>query len=178
MKSRVAYDRHLVARKPSLKVLGTAIVVGVGLLVGAGAIGWAIGNDTSSSDTSAQAPAGHAGGANLPVAEIGNASVGRELIVSKGCTDCHSFAGAGGSDAPPLDYMKGHLSATEIANMSGRIWNHFPQMLAHFEEEGIPVPTFEDDQMADLIAYLHSGEGGAPEVKDEGMMEGEGTTEK
>ena len=31
-----------------------------------------------------------------------------------------------------------------------------PAMLAHFKEEGLPVPTFQDDQMADLVAYLHS----------------------
>ena len=171
----MAYDRHLV-EEPSPKVLGVSIVLGVCLLVGAGAIGWAIGN-SSSSDASAQAPAGHAGGTNLSVAEIGDATAGRELIVSKGCTDCHSYAGTGGSDAPPLDFMQGHLSATEIANMSGRIWNHVPAMVHHFKEEGIPFPSFEDDQMADLVAYLHSGEGGAPEVKDKGMMEGETTTE-
>lgn len=37
--------------------------------------------------------------------------------------------------------------------MSGRIWDHLPAMLPHFEEEGIPVPTFTGFQMADLIAY-------------------------
>lgn len=40
--------------------------------------------------------------------------------------------------------------------MSGRIWNHMPAMLPHFQEEGIPFPTFTGYQMADLIAYLHS----------------------
>jgi len=55
--------------------------------------------------------------------------------------------------------MTGHLSARGIANMSGDIWNHVPQMIHHFEEEGIPFPSFSDEEMADLIAYLH---GGAP----------------
>jgi len=55
--------------------------------------------------------------------------------------------------------MRGHMSAREIADMSGQIWNHVPQMLSHFEEEGIAFPTFSDEEMADLIAYLH---GGAP----------------
>jgi hypothetical protein len=32
-------------------------------------------------------------------------------------------------------------------------------MLHHFEEEGLTFPTFSDEEMADLIAYLH---GGAP----------------
>jgi len=65
------------------------------------------------------------------------------------------------TDAPPLDFMSGHLSAREVANMSGLIWNHLPAMLGHFEEEGITYPTFADEEMADLVAYLHS-EGQAP----------------
>lgn len=143
------------------------------LLVPAGVAGWAIGHYTSSSGSSATAaPTGHTGGGNLAVSDIGDAAVGRQVFVSKRCTDCHSYLGKGGSDAPALDFMRGHLSATEVANMSGRVWDHLPQMLSHFEEEGIPVPTFTGNQMANLIAYLHSGQGGAPEVK--ASTEGEG----
>ena len=40
--------------------------------------------------------------------------------------------------------------------MSGQIWNHLPAMLEHFKDEGLPVPAFADEQMADLVAYLHS----------------------
>ena len=49
--------------------------------------------------------------------------------------------------------------------MSGLIWNHLPAMLAHFKDEKITVPTFQGTQMADLIAYLHSGQGGPPPVR-------------
>jgi mono/diheme cytochrome c family protein len=103
----------------------------------------------------AAAPAGHTG-AGLPPGEFGDPVKGKALFASKRCADCHSYDGQGGKDAPPLDYMRGHLSAREIANMSGNIWNHLPMMLPHFKEEGIPFPTFSDDEMADLIAYLHS----------------------
>ena len=58
--------------------------------------------------------------------------------------------------------MRGHLSAAEVANMSGQIWNHLPGMLPHFKEEGLLYPTFQDDQMADLVAYLHSEQSSAP----------------
>ena len=35
-------------------------------------------------------------------------------------------------------------------------------MLVRFKEEGLPVPTFQDDEMAYLVAYLHSaGETGS-----------------
>ena len=139
------------AKRPG--VLVVALVV-LGLVVGAGVTGWAIGNETSSSAPSA-APAGHSG-AGLPAHEFGDQAKGARLFVSKGCADCHSYGGKGGSDAPPLDFMAGHLSAREIANMSGRIWNHMPAMLPHFQEEGIAFPTFIDFEMADLIAYLHS----------------------
>jgi mono/diheme cytochrome c family protein len=134
----------------------------------AGLIGWFVGHEmgsassngvTSSTATEQSAPGGHAGGANLAVADIGNATRGAQLFDSKGCSDCHSFNGQGGNDAPPLDGMMGHLSASEVASMSGDIWNHLPQMIHHFEEEGIAVPTFSGNEMADLIAYLH---GGAP----------------
>ena len=142
-----------------------AIVV---LLVGiAGALGWAVGDQTASSTktitaagaTTASAPAGHMGGANLAIAQIGDPARGARLWQSKRCSDCHSYAGRGGEDAPPLDFMKGHMSAREIADMSGQIWDHLPAMLPHFREEKIPVPTFTQGEMADLIAFLHSGQG-------------------
>ena len=136
----------------ALVALGVVIVVGVA--------GFAVGRASKDSgETPAglaePAPEGHRG-AGLPPQEFGDPVRGAALFESKRCADCHSYAGKGGTDAPPLDFMSGHLSAREVANMSGRIWNHLPAMLHHFKEEGIAVPTFEDDEMADLIAYLHS----------------------
>jgi mono/diheme cytochrome c family protein len=130
-----------------------------------GLIGWFVGHEMVNASLSGatgttatqSAPAGHMGGGNLTIADIGDATKGAQLFVSKGCADCHSFNGQGGTDAPPLDSMMGHLSAAEVATMSGDIWNHLPAMISHFEEEGIPVPTFSGDEMADLIAYLHGG---------------------
>lgn len=117
--------------------------------------GFIVGRESGSSSSSA-APTGHSGAA-LPAHEFGDPAVGARLFVAKGCADCHSYAGKGGTDAPPLDSMAGHLSAREVANMSGQIWNHLPAMIMHFQEENLRVPKFSDDQMADLVAYLHSG---------------------
>ena len=139
------------------------MLLAVGLAFGAAVVGFAAGRewgDNGRSALAATAPAGHIG-SGLPPHEFGDPAAGAQLFVSKGCASCHSYGGAGGTDAPPLDFMSGHLSAREVANMSGRIWNHLPAMLGHFEEEGIPYPTFADDEMADLVAYLHS-EGEAP----------------
>jgi cytochrome c2 len=143
------------------------VLVVVAVAGGAGLIGWFVGHEMASASSSGatatevetSVPSGHVGGPNLAVTAIGDPNKGAQLFESKGCSDCHSFNGTGGEDAPPLDSMTGHLSAREIANMSGDIWNHLPQMLHHFEEEGLTFPAFSDEEMADLIAYLH---GGAP----------------
>ena len=141
------------------------VLVALALAVGLGAAGWFVGHEwrtsPSSSETLAAAPAGHTG-AGLPAAAFGDPANGAQLWEDKGCADCHSVNGQGGTDAPPLDYMKQHVSVKEVANMAGVIWNHLPAMLPHFEEEGIPVPTFEGDEMADLIAFLHGDQQAAP----------------
>jgi cytochrome c2 len=148
-------------------LVGLLIAVVVLLVATAAALGWAVGNQTAgktktvtaAAQTTMAAPAGHMGGPNLPLAQIGDPARGARLWQSKRCSDCHSYAGRGGEDAPPLDYMRGHMSAREIADMSGQIWDHLPAMLSHFREEKIPVPTFTQGEMADLIAFLHSGKG-------------------
>ncbi len=135
---------------PFLLVLGAVVLVGIGLLIG-------VLIESGGSQSTDRA---------LEASEIGNAQEGRELFVSQGCSMCHSFEGRGGTDAPELDFMKGNLTASDVANMSGLIWDHLPAMQAAFEEEGIPYPEFKDNQMADLIAYLHGG-GPPPEVEPE-----------
>ena len=128
------------------------LVVGL-VAVGSGA-GYIVGHGRKTSSVP-PIPAGHSG-TSLTSGDLGSTTVGARLFVSKGCADCHSYGGKGGTDAPPLDFMAGHLSARDVAEMSGRIWNHLPVMLEHFKMEGLPVPTFDDGQMADLVAYLHS----------------------
>jgi mono/diheme cytochrome c family protein len=133
---------------PFLLVLGAVVLVGVGVLIGV----LVEGGDSQ--------PASNA----IQVGDIGNPKDGRELFVSQGCSMCHSFEGRGGSDAPELDFMKGRLTANDVANMNGLIWNHLPTMKAAFAEEHIPFPEFKGNQMASLIAYLHGG-GPPPDVE-------------
>jgi hypothetical protein len=148
---------------PVLLALGAVFLVGLGVLIGV------------LIESGSSSPPG-----TLEADEIGNVQDGRELFVSQGCAMCHSFEGQGGSDAPSLDSMKGELTAGEIANMSGLIWNHVPMMKEAFAEEHIPFPEFTGNQMASLIAYLHAG-GPPPEVQkmgsemgDEKQMNGSG----
>ncbi len=163
-----SYGRLTVKRPGAL--VGLLIAVVVLLIALAALLGWAVGNQTASktktvtasAPATMAAPAGHMGGPNLPIAQIGDPARGARLWQSKRCSDCHSYGGRGGEDAPPLDFMRGHMSAREIADMSGQVWDHLPAMLPHFREEKIPVPTFTQGEMADLIAFLHSGKGAKP----------------
>ncbi|HEX6455974.1 MAG TPA: c-type cytochrome [Solirubrobacterales bacterium] len=140
----------------SLLALGVVAVLGLGILIGV-----LIAGDNSSAPGTLEAD------------EIGNVKDGRTLFVTQGCAMCHSFEGQGGTDAPPLDFMKGELTGGEVANMSGLIWNHVPVMEEAFKEEKIPFPEFKANQMASLIAYLHAG-GPPPEVKNMGSAMGGG----
>lgn len=176
-------DRGVEARekkKRSPDTVEAAIVLTVlVLVVGGGLIGWVVGRESGSVESAVaavvattEAPAGHAG-AGLPPEAFGDPARGSELWNEKGCSNCHAISGVGGTDAPPLDYMREHLSAREVANMSGDIWNHLPMMIPRFEEEGVPFPTFEGDEMADLIAFMHgtspvsASEGGGASHSDE-----------
>lgn len=129
--------------------------------------GGAIGYLARGSDSGEQGPS-----TNLQASQIGDAAAGRAIYTRAGCVACHSYRGRGGRDGPPLDFMRGRLSAAEIAAMSGRIWNHVPQMQKLFKQEGIPFPTFQGHEMADLVAYLHGG--GAPPELSKAMMGGAG----
>jgi mono/diheme cytochrome c family protein len=135
-----------IPRSPSrlMLAIGAAVLVGVGGVVGIAVAG---GEDEAQ----------HTAAEPLSATNIGDPEVGRHLFVSKRCSACHSFEGRGGSDAPPLDFMMGRMSATDIAQMSGDIWNHTPAMVRFFKEEDIPFPSFTGSEMADLIAYLHGG---------------------
>jgi mono/diheme cytochrome c family protein len=137
--------------------IGAAVLVGVGGLIGIAVAG--------------EEETKHTGSEPLKATNIGNPEVGRHLFVSQRCSACHSFQGRGGSDAPPLDYMRDKMAAKDIAEMSGQIWNHVPAMVRFFREEDIPFPSFSGDEMADLIAYLHGG-GPPPDVGKTQMEDG------
>lgn len=131
--------------------LGVVILVGLGVVIGI------VATDGDEDE--------HTASEVLQANEIGDPTNGRELFTSQGCSICHQFQGRGGTDGPPLDFMTGELAATDIAGMSGEIWNHLPAMEEAFIEEGIPFPTFGPGEMEDLIAYLHGG-GPPPDVEE------------
>lgn len=79
---------------------------------------------------------------------------GRELFGAKHCDQCHRPAGPGPDLAtiPQLD--------TPI-HFAAEMWNHAPRMQAFIDEAGIAWPSFETDDVIDLVAYLRHRRAGA-----------------
>jgi len=94
----------------------------------------------------------------------GDPVAGQALFRTKGCARCHLESD--GSQAVGPDLAKGgwYKTATEIA---GAMWNHGPAMWARMKELGVAQAPLDDDDMANVIAYLYllrsEGQVGLPE---------------
>ncbi len=81
----------------------------------------------------------------------GDAERGRALFGSKGCARCHAVLGAGPTIGPDLGRAELRGSVTQLA---GRMWNHWPAMSEAMGAMGMAPPTFKEEELADVFAYL------------------------
>jgi mono/diheme cytochrome c family protein len=81
----------------------------------------------------------------------GSPNAGRRLFSEKGCAVCHSIDNNGGRAAPPLDDYRRYASAVFVAQA---MWNHGPQMSEAMRTNGIKKPYLQDEEAADLLAYI------------------------
>ena len=81
----------------------------------------------------------------------GDSEVGERLFVAKGCLRCHAVFGAEQEIGPDLGRMEFGGSVTQIA---GRMWNHWPAMVEAMEMLEMRFPTFQEEELADLLAYV------------------------
>ncbi|HSD19906.1 MAG TPA: c-type cytochrome [Anaeromyxobacter sp.] len=77
---------------------------------------------------------------------------GQALFVSKGCVECHAVRGTGGRIGPDLGRAAIKGSFPEIA---AGLWNHSPAMGEKMRDFRVARPTFEGNELADLIAFLY-----------------------
>ncbi len=84
---------------------------------------------------------------------------GEKVFKSKGCVRCHAVFGPGGGIGPDLGRAELRGSVTQLA---GTMWNHWPAMSAAMESLGLRRPTFADDELADVFAWLFSNRYGGP----------------
>lgn len=83
--------------------------------------------------------------------ELGNAAIGERLFTTKGCVQCHTVGGKGGSVGPPLDALKRMNSPVLVA---ARMWSHGPRMSEVMRAKGIERPTFKRNELVDVIAFI------------------------
>ena len=82
---------------------------------------------------------------------------GRKLFADKGCVACHSINGVGGHDATNLDAhtMKQVMNPFDFA---AKMWSMAPAMITA-QEEGLGGQIlFTGQELADIIAFVHSDE--------------------
>jgi len=86
-----------------------------------------------------------------------NSERGRLLFVEKGCVACHSVNGVGGEDASPLDAhdMDPMMNPFDLA---AKMWAMAPFMIEAQEEAFGEQILFSGDELANIIAFLHSDE--------------------
>lgn len=81
----------------------------------------------------------------------GDPKAGETLFGTKGCVQCHEVGGKGGRRGPSLDFLK---SANSPVLVAAALWNHGPDMGAKLEASGVQRPTFEGQELADIISYI------------------------
>jgi mono/diheme cytochrome c family protein len=81
----------------------------------------------------------------------GDPTAGARLFESKGCSRCHEVFGDEREIGPDLGRMEFGGSVTQIA---GRMWNHWPAMVEAMEMLEMRFPTFEEEELADLLAWV------------------------
>lgn len=83
----------------------------------------------------------------------GDVATGERLFREKQCQTCHSLAGKGGKQGPALDSYSRYASPLYL---SLGLWNRGKAMAGVMEAMGIPRPSFEKNNIADLFAYIRS----------------------
>jgi mono/diheme cytochrome c family protein len=84
----------------------------------------------------------------------GDSAHGAMLFADKGCIQCHSFNGKGGSVAPDLARQSDESHSP--SRLAAELWNHIPMMWAKLKEANRSMPLMSSVDTADLFAYFYS----------------------
>jgi mono/diheme cytochrome c family protein len=91
----------------------------------------------------------------------GDAAVGARLFRQKGCQTCHSLGGKGGNVGPKLDKYSRYASPLYL---TAALWKRGRPMAEMMRELRVPRPTFEGNDIPDLLAYIRSTGGGTERI--------------
>ncbi len=93
--------------------------------------------------------------------EVGDATSGKFIFSEKGCTYCHNASGRDETGAPGLDEFPRNASPIF---MSQTVWKHSRQMMVRILKKGKTWPTFSDNEMIDVLAYIRTQAKGPEEA--------------
>ena len=85
--------------------------------------------------------------------EPGNPGKGKEVLKTKGCTECHSIAEKGGKIGPDLAMWSDYTNPILWMQM---MWNHALKMKNALDKGAAAWPKLEKNDVADIIAYVGS----------------------
>lgn len=88
--------------------------------------------------------------------EPGEPMLGERWFTAKRCVECHAVGGVGGRVGPSLDRYARSIGPILLAE---GMWNHGPAMQARQVAGGVPIPTFQGREMADIQAYIRQASG-------------------
>lgn len=91
----------------------------------------------------------------------GDAATGARLFREKQCQTCHSVGGKGGRHAPNLDRYGRYASPLYL---TAGLWNHGKAMLGVMAELRVSRPTFQKNDLADLLAYIRTTSGSVERI--------------
>lgn len=86
----------------------------------------------------------------------GDPGTGARLFAQKGCQGCHALGGRGGRVGPALDRFGQYATPLPL---TAALWNRGPAMAAKMREKGVPRPSFQRNDIPDLLAYIRSASG-------------------
>jgi mono/diheme cytochrome c family protein len=83
----------------------------------------------------------------------GDAAAGARLWAAKGCRTCHALGGSGGTVGPDLDRYARYASPVFL---TAALWKNGPAMARAMREHGVPRPSFRDDDIPNLLAFIRA----------------------
>jgi cytochrome c2 len=86
-----------------------------------------------------------------PGMAIGDGMAGRDLFQTKSCAECHTL---GAEEAGKIDLLKVTREQPRLSGLAVRLWNHRPAMAKAAREKNLELPTFDETEMSNLLAYL------------------------
>lgn len=89
-----------------------------------------------------------------PALLAADADRGWTVFREKSCAACHSVRDEGGRVGPALG--PGRALPPNVVRLAGSLWNHSGAMADSMKRMGLERPRLDDQEMADVVAFLYS----------------------